>query len=1014
MNYTQWERIEELLQNALDLEPGDRPAFLDKACAGDDELRREAEALLSNEEKARSFIETPALVYLDGHSGESLALSVIGQRISHYRIESRIGSGGMGEVYKAQDENLPRTVALKMLPPEFTAEPERVRRFEQEAFAVSKLNHPSIITIFEIIHIDGAHFIAGEYVEGETLRQLLTDPATNKPRRLGVKQAIDVTVQVASALKAAHTAWIIHRDIKPENIMVRADGLVKVLDFGIAKLSEEEFVVPPSGGSWYTAAHESSYELPPEGGTTNLTIPGTIMGTASYMSPEQARGEPLDGRTDLFSLGAVLYEMVTGDKLFAGPTRLEALKAIRSERQPLPRYKFDHVPRELERIIRKALRANRDERYASAAELLNELEALKLRFENRATRRIAKLSALGLVLVMLLAAIATMASRGEVWDEHIMRDGHTAAVRRAVFSPDGRLLVSVGEDKQVIVWDFARRERLATFNDHTDWIAGAAFSPDGKWFATAGYDRTVIVWDATKLQKEAVLRDHRGKVTSVAFSPDGQVLITADIADSPEDRATLLWHVGTWERFARIPLPASEAQTLLLPKRSKQMIFHHDTSPLPNTWDVTTGKAIGNQFDPAWESQNAALSPDGMRLVGVASSGEVIFADFTRRRTLSREKAHQDHGRAVAFSPDGQLVATGAENIILWDALTRRRITTIDYPSIVWSATFSPDGRWLVTTHGDGAIRVWDVSERQRAVGFNEHDNSVRAVAWGRDGLRLASAGEDRAVMIWNTETGRREMMLAGHPTRVTGLAFAPDGKTLASVDLDGTIIIWDLELQREQLRFGHPEGKTLGYCLALSPDGRLVATSHGVYESATGHLVADLERSPWFNASSIYGVAFSKDGTMLAIANSRGLEVLYDTRTWQAIEEADLSPRQFISVDFSPDGKQLVTGEDGGTVQLWETHPLRPTAVIGRHAARIKSVDFSPDGKQVISAGDDKLVALWDVRSQKLVTRIGLHTAPVYAVAFAREGNRLISGGHDHSVRLYTRHRTLWGFRLD
>jgi WD40 repeat protein len=152
----------------------------------------------------------------------------------------------------------------------------------------------------------------------------------------------------------------------------------------------------------------------------------------------------------------------------------------------------------------------------------------------------------------------------------------------------------------------------------------------------------------------------------------------------------------------------------------------------------------------------------------------------------------------------------------------------------------------------------------------------------------------------------------------------------------------------------------------------------------------------------------------MLAIANSRGLEVLYDTRTWQAIEEADLSPRQFISVDFSPDGKQLVTGEDGGTVQLWETHPLRPTAVIGRHAARIKSVDFSPDGKQVISAGDDKLVALWDVRSQKLVTRIGLHTAPVYAVAFAREGNRLISGGHDHSVRLYTRHRTLWGFRLD
>src|SRR6185436_12121371 len=193
----------------------------------------------------------------------------------------------------------------------------------------------------------------------------------------------------------------------------------------------------------------------------------------------------------------------------------------------------------------------------------------------------------------------------------------------------------------------------------------------------------------------------------------------------------------------------------------------------------------------------AALSPDGGRLVGVCGSGEVTFADLKRKRLLSRIKAHQDNGRAVVFSPDGRLIATGAENIILWDAQTRRKITTIDYPSIVWSATFSPDGRWLVTTHGDGAIRVWDVIERQRAVGFNEHDGPVRAVAWAHDGKHFASAGEDRVVMVWNAETRGREMLLAGHLTRVTGLAFAPDNKTLASVDLDGTVIIWDLEEQR-------------------------------------------------------------------------------------------------------------------------------------------------------------------------------------------------------------------------
>ena len=445
------------------------------------------------------------------------------------------------------------------------------------------------------------------------------------------------------------------------------------------------------------------------------------------------------------------------------------------------------------------------------------------------------------------------------------------------------------------------------------------------------------------------------------------------------------------------------------------MIYHLGTHQSPNTWDVSNGKALGNQFDPAWAGQNAALASDGRRFAAVTGEGEVIFVDFNRRHLLRRERAHQDNGRAVAFSPDGQFVATGAENIILWDAETCRRITTIDYPSIVWSALFSPDGRWLVTTHGDGAIRVWDVIKRQRVVGFNEHDGPVRAVAWAPDGSRFASAGEDHTVMIWSAETGRREMLLAGHATRVTGVAFAPDNQTLASVDLDGWIILWDLAQQREQRRFSYPQGQNVGYCLALSPDGLVVATSHGAYETATGTQVADF--GPGFgpfSPSATYGLAFSPDGMHLAVAQAQGRPFICDTATWRVVEEPDHRPRQFISVSFAPDGKELVTGEDGGIVQLWNASPLSPTAVIGRHAARIKSVAFSPGGKQVVSVGDDKMIALWDVTSRKLITRIGLHTGPVYAVAFSPDGRRLISGEHDRSVRLYTRHRTLWGFRLD
>jgi WD40 repeat protein len=194
-----------------------------------------------------------------------------------------------------------------------------------------------------------------------------------------------------------------------------------------------------------------------------------------------------------------------------------------------------------------------------------------------------------------------------------------------------------------------------------------------------------------------------------------------------------------------------------------------------------------------------------------------------------------------------------------------------------------------------------------------------------------------------------------------------------------------------------------------------VIATSHGVYDSATGQQLADFNPgNEWLSASSIYGLAFSADGTRLATANAYGRSVMLDTATWRIIEKADFGPRQFISVSFAPDGQQLVTGEDGKLVQLWMASPLRPTDILGQHTARIKSVAFSPDGTEVVSAGDDKTIALWEVAGRRRIANIGLHTSPVYAVAFSPDGRQIISGAHDHSVRLYTRRRSLWGWSLD
>src|SRR5262249_36569191 len=255
---------------------------------------------------------------------------------------------------------------------------------------------------------------------------------------------------------------------------------------------------------------------------------------------------------------------------------------------------------------------------------------------------------------------------------------------------------------------------------------------------------------------------------------------------------------------------------------------------------------------------------------------------------------------AAGWAPDGRLVATGAENVILWDAVTMRKIATLEHSSVVWGLAFSPDSHWLVSTHGDGAVLVWDMVERRLAANFNEHSGQVGAVAFAPDGKRVASASEDRTVIIWDAATGRKEMTLAGHNTRVTGVAFAPGGDWLASVDRDRNVIIWDLAQRRPRLRFNW-KGDT--HCLVVSPDGRWVALSPGVYESDTGRQVAGFGGVGSINPNNTYGLTFSVDRRWLALADSGGNLLLWNTGTWQVAYQANIAPAQLISVSFSPDG---------------------------------------------------------------------------------------------------------------
>ena len=360
MKAERWKQVNDLFQSTVERAPEERAAFLDESCHGDEDIRREVESLLTSHERAKKFIEVPAFEAAPELVPSESGRALVGKVIGHYRIESLIGVGGMGEVYLARDERLGRKAALKLLPHSLTTDETQLSRFKNEARTASALNHPNILTVYEIGAEGNLQFIATEFIEGITLRAALASG------RMSADKTLEIAVQVASALAAAHDAGVVHRDIKPENIMLRPDGYAKVLDFGIAKLTEQS---------------RTSDDHKVETTALQQTRPGLVLGTAHYMSPEQARGQKVDARSDIWSLGAVLYEMVAGNPPFRGETPSDCIAAIlTAEPAPLSSISPD-VPAKLESILQNALRKNTDERYQTIKEMLAELRNLKAKLE---------------------------------------------------------------------------------------------------------------------------------------------------------------------------------------------------------------------------------------------------------------------------------------------------------------------------------------------------------------------------------------------------------------------------------------------------------------------------------------------------------------------------------------------------------------------------------------------------------------------------------------------------------
>jgi eukaryotic-like serine/threonine-protein kinase len=933
MNAELWKQVDALLDAALELPPEKREQFVAEACDGNDELRDEVLSLVRAQSQASGFMERSAMKVaaqaLAQDANLNTRASLIGNEIGTYKIEKLLGVGGMGEVYLARETKLNRLVALKILPSQFVADAERTSRFEREAQALSALNHPNLITIYEVGVIEDLHFIAMEFVEGQSLREVMSSP-------LKLRDVLAIVSQVAEALSAAHQSGIIHRDIKPDNIMVRADGYVKVLDFGLAKLSE----AAPSSG--------------PQGEAIAYTQAGTAMGTLAYMSPEQATGETIDHRTDIWSLGVVLYELVTRQKPFSGANRQSTVNAILSSEPNSATHSDPSIPSELDLVLEKALEKDRELRYQTASDLRADLRRLQRTIDSapsnsrhRALTRLRKPSVSrwlwpAAAVVAIVAAIAGWfwlrpRSQAPDWSRatHVQLTDQPGTEFFPSLAPDAKSFVFASKTDgnfDLFLQRVGGKNPTLLTKDSSADDTQPAFSPDGERiaFRSERAPAGIYIMEATG--------ENLRPVTAGGFHPswapdNKQIVISERGRDAPDVRnskPSKLWIVNVETGDKRVLTEADAMQPAWSPHGDRIAFWF--MPPSVGRSDIATISRNGGEplvvTKEASTNWNPVWSPDGKYLYFASDrSGNMNFwrvaIDEKTGKVLSEPEAvvtPSTFSGHLNFSRDGKRMiyvqTNRQQNIqaVEFDA-NKEKVTGEPFwitrgDRLIVRPELSPDGAQFVMrvprrTQDDIVILSRDGATWRDLTNDKFFDRYPR---WSHNGKKIVFVSDRSGVYeIWTIDADgtnlRQVTYLAGAATSFP-LWSPDDTKILFNADRVTYIMDLSKSWQEQKLQKLPPPDRPGDYIVAWdwSPDGKKLALEFslgglGYFSFETGRYekLSDYDAQPMWLADSLRYVFMHDDKVLMANIETKKVREIFSHQ-----------PEQIRSVTVSRDGRLL------------------------------------------------------------------------------------------------------------